>query len=318
MNEHYILENKSLLKLLPFYNVLIDFIKQPKVKALTNVELLGELPFYKSLSVKEISEVFKRYARSFRIEIVDKKDRMIQLYSSKKCISKLFGELLGEMKGFKYQITLFVTLKKDKLDSSAEYVSVYLNSFIKTVINDNFVESIDKCFSEILFRLDNWINEGSGWVIETVNDQYLNISRYAPLFGSSFIELPEELSSSKKGLINLRNSDSKGFLWCHVRHLNPVSDHSSRIKRVDKKITDMLDYDGVSFPVRVKDVGVIEDKNEICVNVFSYESKIVCPIYVRKKEYDDCLNVLMIHEGDKSHHVYVKDFLVLCEVFAAL
>ena len=59
MNEPYVLEKKSLLKVLPFYNVLIDFIKQPRVKKLTNVELLGELPFYKSLSVKEIGEVFK-------------------------------------------------------------------------------------------------------------------------------------------------------------------------------------------------------------------------------------------------------------------
>ena len=127
---------------------------------------------------------------------------MIQLYSSKTCISEFFERLLSKMKGFKYQITLFVLLRKDKLGGSTEYVSVYLNSFIKSVINDTFLDSIDKCFSEILFRLDNWINEGSGWVIETVNDQYLNISRYAPLLGSSFIELPKELSSSKKGLIN--------------------------------------------------------------------------------------------------------------------
>ena len=159
-----------------------------------------------------------------------------------------------------------------------------------------------------MFRLDNWINEGSGWVIERVNDQYLNISQYAPLVGSSFIELPKELSNSKKGLINLRNKDSKCFMWCHVRHLNPVSDNASRSKRVDRKIASALDYDGIKFPVGIKDVGVIEDKNEICINVFSYEDKIVCPVHISKKEYRDCMNLLMIHEGDKSHYVYVKDF----------
>ena len=141
-----------------------------------------------------------------------------------------------------------------------------------------------------------------------VNDQYLNISRYVPLVGSSFIELPKELNSPKKGVINLLNKDDKCFLWCHVRHLNPVSDHASRIKRVDKKFVDALDYDNIKFPVKVKDVGVTEDKNEICINIFSYEEKIVCPIYVSKKEYDDCMNLLMIHEGDKSHYVYIKDF----------
>ena len=170
MNEQCNLDNKQVLKILPFYNVLIDFIKSDAVKKFNNVKLMNKLPFYKDLSVKEISEAFKRHAKRYRVEIVDKKDPMIQLYSSKRHITKFFGELLGEMKGFKYQITLFVTLKKDKLDGTIEYATVYLNSFVKTVANYDFDDSIDKRFSEILFRLDNWINEGFGWVIERAND----------------------------------------------------------------------------------------------------------------------------------------------------
>ena len=46
---------------------------------------------------------------------------------------------------------------------------------------------------------------------------------------SSFINLPKELSSSRKGLINLRNRDHKCFMWCHVRQLNPIANHVSRI-----------------------------------------------------------------------------------------
>ena len=304
MNEQYNLDNEQVLKILPFYNVLIDFVKRDVVKGYCNVKFMSELPFYKDLSVEKINEEFKRYAKSYRVEIVDKKDPMIQLYSSKGRIIKLFGELLSGMKGFQYQITLFVTLKKSKLDGTVEYAAVYLNSFVKTVTNYGFEDSI----SEILFRLDNWINEGSGWVIERVNDQYLNISQYSPLVGSSFIELPGELRNSKKGLINLRKSYNKCFMWCHVRHLHPVSDNASRIKTVDKKIASTLDYSEVKFPVKVKDVSVIEDMNEICINVFSYEDKIVCPVYVSKKKYGDCMNLLINHEDDKSHDVYVKDF----------
>ena len=78
-------------------HVLTDFMKQSKIKNLTNIELLN---------VKEIAEAFKRYAKSYKIEIVNKKDPMVQLYSSKLCIKDLFKDLLYEMKGFKYQITL--------------------------------------------------------------------------------------------------------------------------------------------------------------------------------------------------------------------
>ena len=55
-------------------------MEQPKVKKLTNVEILNELPFYNSLNVKEVAEAFKRYVKSFNIEIVDKKDPLTQLY----------------------------------------------------------------------------------------------------------------------------------------------------------------------------------------------------------------------------------------------
>ena len=311
MKEQHVLENENLLKILLFYNVLIDFMKQFKIKKLTNVELLNELPFYSSLNVKEIAEAFKRYAKSCNIEIVDKKDPMVQLYSSKLSIKDLFQDLLYEMKGFKYQITLHVTLKKNELKDKAkytEYAGVYLNYFVKIVINENFEPSIDKSFEEILYRLNNWINEGSGWIIELINSPYLNISTYIPLLGSSFIELPKELNNPKKGLINIRNNDNKCFLWCHVRHLNPVNDHLTRIKKKDKRIADTLNYAKFNFPVSARDYDKIEDQNDICINVFSYEDKVVCPIYISKKIFDDCMNVLMIHEGNKSHYVYIKDF----------
>ena len=294
MKDPDVLNNENLLKILPLYNILIDFMEKLKVKKLTIVELLNELPFYNNLHVKEISE------------IVDKKDARIQLYSSKLCIQDLFKVLLYEMKRFKYQITLYVTLKKNKSNGKIEYAGVYLNSFIKIVINENFENSIHKSFEEILYRLGNWINEGSGWKTELTNNQYLNNSRYEPLFGGTFFELPKKLNNSKKGLINLSNNDNKCFLWCHVRHINPVSDHSARIKKEDKKIADTLDYSNVSFPVSAKDCGIIEDKKD--QNVFSYEDKIVCPVYITEKEFDNCMNILMIHEGDKFHYVYIKDF----------
>ena len=80
------------------------------------------------------------------------------------------------------------------------------------------------------------------------------------------------------------------------------------LEKTIKKIADALDHGNVIFPVAAKDYGKIKDQNDICINVFSYEDKVVCPIYISEKQFDDCMNVLMIHEGDKSHYVYIKDF----------
>ena len=49
---------------------------------------------------------------SYRVELVEKKDPLIQLEASKTSIKDLFNDLFDETKGFKYQITLKVELKK--------------------------------------------------------------------------------------------------------------------------------------------------------------------------------------------------------------
>ena len=75
-------------------------------------------------------------------------------------VKELFKELLNELKGFKYQITLAVLLSKMQTSGKIEYSPVYFNSTTKTVINDHC--KLDQAFQEIVYRLDNWISHGSG------------------------------------------------------------------------------------------------------------------------------------------------------------
>ena len=102
-------------------------------------------------------------------------------------------------------------LSKIKTDGSIEYSPVYFNSTTKTVINfDEF--GSDKSFQEILYRIDNWINQGSGWIVESIEGFYLNVSLYSPLIGSTYIGLPSELQHPMKGLINIQHNGNKCFL----------------------------------------------------------------------------------------------------------
>ena len=63
------------------------------------------------------------------------------------------------------------------------------------MINHKF--SLENAFQEILYRIDNWINEGSGWIVELIESQYINVSTYRPLSGSSYIKILVELKSTK-------------------------------------------------------------------------------------------------------------------------
>ena len=61
--------------------------------------------------------------------------KKIQSEASKSSVKDLFRDLLNETKGFKYQITLNVMLKKYKPNGEIELRQVYFNSTTKTVIN---------------------------------------------------------------------------------------------------------------------------------------------------------------------------------------
>ena len=135
--------------------------------------------------------------------------------------------------------------------------------------------------------------------------QYIDISTYKPLLGSSYIKLPTELDHLRKGLINIRNKDQKSFLWCHVRHINPKKDHPGKIKKDDKRLASNLNYEEIVFPVKEKDFKKIEVQNNISVNVFGYEDKL---FHKLKKSFEDSTDLLLLLEDNKSHYVYIKDF----------
>ena len=128
---------------LPFYN---KPVKKTKVKRLKDIHQLIEPLFYEQLDVIKADQAFTGYAMSYKVQIVDRKDPIVQLKASKLSIKNFFNDILNEAKGFKYQITLKALLKKYKLDREIEFRSVYFNSVTKTVINHKFREFFSRNF----------------------------------------------------------------------------------------------------------------------------------------------------------------------------
>ena len=110
-------------KELPFYNEFIK--KKKKIKCFTDINLLAEQPFYEQLSIIKTNQAFTGYAMSYKVEIIEKKDLVVQLEASKSSIKDLFRDLLNEIKSFKYQITVKVLLKKYKPNKEIEFTPVY-------------------------------------------------------------------------------------------------------------------------------------------------------------------------------------------------
>ena len=150
-------------------------------------------------------------------------------------------------------------MKKKKIDENGEEIFIskepYFRSKDFTITNSNVITgALDKAVEEMNNKIAGWLSEGSGWVIDEIQHHYVDIVKYVPLRGNSYIPLPEELRHPMKGLINLKNEDNKCFLWCHVRHLNPQKKDSQRIKLAEREFAKGLDYSGITYPVTIAQI----------------------------------------------------------------
>ena len=265
-------------------------------------------PSEKRTIISQVEKALKGYTKSFDVELRDKKDPLLQLQKSRRAVEYLFNNLLVQTKGFKFVETLQVKFVKYSNDKKIQK-NGYFNSTTDLIINETDIKlAIQASQQQILNKIAQWISEGSGWTIQSIENHYINIVNYSPLKGSSYIKLPQELRNSAKGLINMKNKDNECFRWCHIRHLNPQDKDPQRIKKTDKQYIEKLDYSSIEFPVTVKQINKIEKQNNICINLFGYEEKQKFPIYISKEKYQDHMELLLITEGENKHYVLIKDF----------
>ena len=266
--------------------------------------------------LKELNRALKGHAKSYEIELQDNLNPLNHFTKTRPLTESHLEDLLKTMKGFKFIETLEVTFEKDTVDSkTGKFVSIYktafFNSKAQTITKVHDIEpELNISRQETLNTIDKWVSEGSGWVIDRIDSHYINITLYKPLNGSSYMELSTELRNPKKGLINIKNKDDECFRWCHIRHLNPQTEHPERIKKEDKQSIEGLNYEGIEFPVYQKHYNKVEKQNSIRINVFGYEHGQPFPIHIFKETFKDQMNLLLVTEDEKKHYVLIKDFNV--------
>ena len=285
----------------------VSFDNQLIPKAAPRMRKMAPVPTQRT-QITGVARAFKGYTKSYEVGIKNETDPLIQMSSTRLAIAHFMKQLLTQMKGIKFVETLTIYFEQQKGNQTVSRIE-YFNSKPKTITNANdFQESLDVNVEQIMNDIHKWISEGSAWIIKSINGHYINIIKYEPLTGSSYIELPSELQHHKSGLINLKNKDNECFRWCHVRHLNPQIKDPQRIKKIDKAFMPQLNYDNIEFPVSVKQYNKVETQNNININVFGYENKQTYPIYVSKEKFENVMNLLLISDDEKNHYVYIKNF----------
>ena len=163
----------------------------------------------------KINQIFKRLETDFKIE--DKEMALkgylksyringVSGYDPKKFIISIKPKVLDFIKQQKKPIKL----KFGQTDISTGY----FHSLVETIPESSDLSDILNTMTGIILeKVQQFQNNGSGWMFENVESFDINIDPFEPLFGSSYISLPKNLED-KKAIINVRNeSDHECFKW---------------------------------------------------------------------------------------------------------
>ena len=157
-------------------------------------------------------------------------------------IRKQLTEEVVALKGVKFQLALKVSLRKDRPDGAEEYTDPVLRHKQETLLRANEInEALDKAFPHILELLEKWTQRGSGWAVDRVETLWLDIARYQPLRGGSYIPLPAAVKN-KKAVVNVKNKDDHCLRWALRSALFPAAKNPQRPTKYS--VQDGLDLGG--------------------------------------------------------------------------
>ena len=228
----------------------------------------------------------------------------------------LVALLTGELSFHQYKVSLVMKVEMTKGDGKRKVQQPYFASKPYTILSQHDIENaIEEAHRNIDAQMDKWTCQGSGWAVTRVLCLYVNIAKYTPLKGSSYIDLPDYLKN-KKAIVNVKNQDNKCLEWALLSSLYPTHDNPQRVTKY-KDHEKELNFADIEFPVTLKDIPNVERLNGLSINVFGYSKQAgIHPLYLTKDHTRDPINLLLITKVEdgktKSHYCWIKDFNRLC------
>ena len=134
------------------------------------------LPFF-DVEIFRREDAHKYYAETYDVEVTDNKSLDNPLFLAKRSINDLFRDLLKEKRGFKYNLGAVITLKRwNNATNTYDIKTIPLKAKAITVVNRRF--NLNSAYEKLKHRLDIWTGEGSGWIVDRIEDMYIDVANY--------------------------------------------------------------------------------------------------------------------------------------------
>ncbi|KAL9980669.1 hypothetical protein ACROYT_G009282 [Oculina patagonica] len=217
-----------------------------------------------------------------------------------------------DLKGIKVSFEMKIKFTKENLKTGViQEMEHYFKEKEPHVFNEHNKQQIKQEFDRFIERakgqIEAWSERGSGWVIERITEAYLNVARYQPLRGGTYLPLPANLAN-KKAIINVRNRDNECLKWALRAALFPVTKGKNPNRPSSYPANDDINYLGIDFPTPVKQIDKLEAQNSnLAINVFGWEDNRVIVHRISKKEaVVPRINLMLVESGLIQHYCFVK------------
>ena len=97
------------------------------------------------------------------------------------------------------------------------------------------------------------------------------------------------------------------FRWAIDRALNPVDDNPQRLTKELIEQAKEFNWEGITFPTKVKDISIWETNNNININLFGFDDEAKKIYTIKMGELKNPLETINLFLHDDNHYCVVKD-----------
>ena len=177
------------------------------------------------------------------------------------------------MKSAKVQLSLNVAFHINR-DGKKEEMNHYFNRMQPVILNEHNKDIIkplsNQFIDQVKGEIEAWSERGSGWIMDEILEAYINVARYQPMRGGSYMQLPAKLKN-KKAVLNIQNKDNECIRWAIRAALFPAPRGRNPIRPSSYPTEDGLNFAGIDFLTPVSQIDRLERQNpNLAINVFGW------------------------------------------------
>ena len=252
---------------------------------------------------------FNDWLRSWRMRATNNNKDLFKFFQkTKDSFINVCKKEVETMKSVKIQFSLNVRFYIHRNEEKEE-MNHYFNRMQPVILNQHNIDIIKPVLNQFIDQvkgeIEAWSERGSGWIMDKILEAFINVARYQPMRGGSFMPLPTKLKN-KKAVLNIQNRDNECLRWAIRAALFRPSGDMRRTSSYPRQ--DGLDFTGIDFPTPVSQIDRLERQNpNLAINVFGWEGGHVVVYKISEKGGEITrINLMLTKQGENTHYSLVK------------